>query len=126
MASTEKIFYNAVRGMNREQMMAYVSKYAEDDELRVLLFKFNELRKGCVLAEETNATLLEANRYLAELHIQECLITLEGRIKMLILSQYMANNLNDKKRMLSNRQRITALLEEYRLVGGRESLQSPH
>lgn len=126
MATTSKIFYNAILGMNREQMIAYISKYAEDDELRVLLIKFNELRKGCVLSEESNATLLEANRHLEELHIKENLIKLEGRIKMLILSQYMANNLNDKKRMLSNRQRVTALLEEYRLVGGRESLQSPH
>lgn len=125
MASTSKIFFNALLGMNHEQMILYITKFAENDELRVLLYKMDLLRKGCVLAEEANATVEEANRYLKERHVKDNLIALEGRIKMLILSQYMANNLNDKKRMLSNRQRITELLAEYRIVGGGASLQSP-
>lgn len=134
MAATGEIFYNAVCGMNREQMIAYISKYAENIELKVLLNTFDELRKGCVLAEETNATLAEASKHLNELFIKAnepltvgkaYLKTLEGKIMMLILSQHMAKNLKDEKKMFSNSQRIIELFTEYQLEGGTRSFQSP-
>ena len=134
MAITGKIFYNAVRGMDREQIISYISKYAEEVELKVLLNTFDELRKGCVLNDEMNATLNEIENHLKENPItqptplnirQTYLKKLEGRIKMLILSQHMAKNLKDKKRMFSNNQKITELFIEYNMEGGTRSFQSP-
>lgn len=131
---TEKIFYNAVRGMSRQELISYISKYAETLELKVMMNTFDELRKGCVLAEETNATVAEAQKQLHDLYLKAnepltvrdaYLKILEGQIMMLILQQHMAKNLNDKKKMFTNSQRITELFTEYQIEGGTRSFQSP-
>lgn len=135
MATTGKIFYNTVRGMSREELINYLSKYAETRELKVMMNCFDDLRKSCVLAEETNATVEEVNKHLNDLYVnankgltvgEAYLVMLEGRVKLLILSQYMAKNLNDTKRMISNRKKIAELLNEYKFVSGKRSSQSPN
>lgn len=134
MATTEKIFYNAVRSMSREELLQYVSMYASSLELKVLLNTFDELRKGCVLAEEMKFTVAEASKQLSDIYLkanepltvkQAYLQILGGQILMRILSQHMAKNLKDQKKMFSNSQRITELFIEYQMEGGTRSFQSP-
>lgn len=134
MASTGRIFYNAVRSMSREELLQFVSMYASTLELKVLLNTFDELRKGCVLAEEMKFTLAEATKQLSDIYDkanepltvkQAYLKILEGQIMMLILSQHMAKDLRDQKKMFANSQRITELFTEYQMEGGTRSFQSP-
>lgn len=134
MASAGKLFYNAVRSMSRQELIQYITKYAETLELKVLLNTFDELRKNCIIADEMNSTLAEASKQLNEIYFkankpltvgQAYLQILEGQIMMLILSQHLAKNLKNEKKMLSNRQRIGELFIEYQLAGGTRSFQSP-
>jgi hypothetical protein len=119
--------------MSREELIQYVSKYAERTELKVLLNMFDEIRKGCILNDLMNEVLGEAESHLEKLKIdaqsltvgQAYLKILEGRIMMLILSQHITKNLKDEKKMFSNSQRITELFVEYQMEGGTRSFQSP-
>lgn len=129
MATTGKIFYNAVRAMSREELMEYVSKYAEMLELQVLLNSMDYLRKSCILDDAMNTALGEIETQLKEICAKESqpinLKILEGRILMLLLTQSMARHLKDKKRVFSTSQQITALFAEYVLEGGKKSFRSP-
>jgi len=62
MASTGKLFYNAVRGMNREQMLSYITMFTEDLELKVILNSFDTMRKAAILDIEMTSTLDECMR----------------------------------------------------------------
>ena len=124
--ATGKIFYYAVKGMSREEMIRYIVLFTVDLELRVILNSFSNLTKAAILDLQMIATLEEAENILKlkqehDLYLKK----LEGRIMMLILQQHIAKQLNKKERMFANSQRITALLTEYQMEGGTRSFQSP-
>lgn len=133
MASTGKLFYNAVRSMSRQELLNYISKYAETVELEVLLNTFDELRKGSVLNDEMNDTLSEAKELVNKAEKNPDSITireyylqiLEGQLLMLFLSRHLAKNLNKKEQAKTSNRKINLLFSEYKKLGGNRSFRSP-
>lgn len=134
MATIGKIFYNAVRSMSREEMLKYISKYAETVELEVLLNTFDGLRKGSVLNEEMNDTLNEAKEQVNkaqkdpdDITVREAYMQiLEGQILMLMLSRHLAKNLNKKEQERASNRKLNLIFSEYKTLGGNRSFRSPH
>lgn len=126
MATTNKLYYYAVRGMTRKEMIHYIALFTEDLELRVILNSFDNLTKAAILDFQMIATLEEAENILKlKQEHERYLKKLEGRIMMLIFQQHMAKQLNKKERMFENSQRISKLFAEYQMEGGTRSFQSP-
>lgn len=120
--------------MSRDELVNYISKYAETIELKVLLSTFDEIRKGCVLHDEMNEVLCEVENHLEKtkrtdpdsITIGEAYLKiLEGRIMLLLLQQSIAKDLNDRKQAFSISQQITELFTVYVLEGGKRSFRSP-
>lgn len=134
MATTGKIFYNAVRSMSRLELLMYISKYAEKVELEVLLNTFDELRKGSVLNDEMNDALNEAKEQVSKVERNPDDVTLreyylnmlEGQILMLMLSRHLAKNLNKKEQERASNRKLNLIFSEYKTLGGNRSFRSPH
>ena len=127
MATTGKIFYNAVRGMSAEKMIRYIVLFTEDLELKVIMNSFDTMRKAAILDLEMISTLEEAQKILKEREEYELYLKkLEARIKVLILHQHLARDLKNNKMRFSVDQQINALFIEYRLEGGTNMFYGPN
>ncbi|MDI1353632.1 MAG: hypothetical protein PSX36_01850 [bacterium] len=127
MATTGKLFYNAVRGMSRDQMLSYIVMFTEDLELKVILNSFDIVRKAAILDLEMTSTLDEAENIIKEREEYDLFLKkLEARIMILILHQHLAKDLKNQKLLFSIDQQINGLFIEYRLEGGTNMFYCPN